>query len=250
MTRPDMPVRTGLTLFLGFALAAWFLASASLYLTHQISLLGHVALSSPALYFLCICVHDGVHGVLARPRQLNQVAANLMTVVLGMPFPLLQDAHLRHHRRVGHPDDPEHAVYSAELWQLPIRLVVVPWLYLRGITRLSAPLALLTVAQIALSTGALLWFGLPLLKAWVVPVAAAVVWFGFTTVYVPHSRHKERLMPWMQFHTGHHDDHHFDVRYPWPQYAQIRAWRFRHGLEQPTSEREGRFVQALAREVL
>lgn len=248
MNRPNYRVRTGLTLALGATLAMWTLMSAWRAARGDISLLTHLVASCPALYFLCICVHDGVHGVLARPRWVNQAGASALSLVIGLPFPLLQEAHLRHHRRMGHPDDPEYVVYSAQWWQLPGRLVLVPWYYLRGIVRLDRARQVQTVAQLALTAVVLAWGGAVLWQVWALPVLLAIVWFGFTTVYVPHCPYADRLMPWFQTHSGWHHDHHFDVRYPWPQYAQIRAWRFDHGLT-PESASEERWVRWCAREL-
>lgn len=245
MNRPSLQLRTGPMFALGVALSLWVLASAWCCLRGSIPLPLHVAQSAPALYFLCICVHDGVHGVLLRPRPLNQWASGVFGLLLWMPFPLLQRAHLEHHRRVGSPDDPEHIIYDAAPWQLPWRLVLVPALYLRSMGELPRSKQIAVTAQLVASVGVLVVGGGALAAAWLIPLVLAVAWFGFTTVYVPHSRYADRLMPWLDWHSGWHVDHHFDVRYPYPQYVEIRLWRVAHGL-QPISERELRVLRWLA----
>lgn len=248
MTRMDVDLRTGLMFALGVALSSAVLVSVWGTMRGAVPTVVHLGVCVPALYFLCICVHDGVHGVLLRPRWLNQWAAGAFGCLLGMPFPLLQRAHLEHHRMVGRPDDPEHIIYSAAPWQLPWRLLLVPLYYLRSARRLSRPLQLATAAQLVGTAGVLAVGGAELAAAWLTPLMLAVGWFGFTTVYVPHSRYADRLMPWLNWHSGWHDDHHFDVRYPYPQYIDIRLWRIRHGLE-TVSDRELRVLQWLAADV-
>jgi fatty acid desaturase len=146
-----------------------------------------------------------------------------MSLLIGLPFPLLRSTHLRHHRALGAADDPEAAVYRAAWWQLPLVLPMVPLLYARSFGQLPRRLQAATALHLALVAGAALWLG-PLALGWAVPAVLAIAWFGFTTVYVPHSRHAGSLMKLLQLHSGWHHDHHSDVRFPYPQYAQLRAW--------------------------
>jgi hypothetical protein len=50
-------------------------------------------------------------------------------------------------------------------------------------------------------------------------------------------------MKWLRLHSGWHDDHHGDVRFPYPQYAQLRAWNLAR------SQQRDRVTEWLARPV-
>ncbi len=254
MSPPPFPVRRGLTLWFGLALALWAAASAGLYLDGGRGLAAHIALSGPALYFLCICVHDAVHGVMCRSRGLNQLAGFGLSLVILLPFPLLQSAHLTHHRRVGHDDDPEHVVYGVGLLALLVRLPLVPLYYLRSLADMRGQDRALTVLHIVLSGGASWALAqhvgvMGVVLGWWLPVLLTVMWFGFTTVYVPHSRYAARLMPHLTTHSGWHFDHHRDPRYPFSQYVQLRAHHLRLGIAPFGTPREQRVIGWLARPV-
>ena len=82
-----------------------------------------------------------------------------------------------------------------------------------------------------------LFFGLIRSGTWssvgrpvVAPSVATVAWFGFATVYVPHSRHADRLMPYFTEHSGWHHDHHRAPQYPFNQYLELRDFHLRHGV--------------------
>lgn len=241
-------VRPGLTGVLGLTLSLWVANAVVRLMQGHHGLASHLVLTVPALYFLCICVHDGVHGVLHRHKRTNDVAATLLAGVVGLPFPLLRSTHLQHHRRFGTEDDPERVIYSASLWQLPFRLPLVPFFYLRGLRALSRLELIVTAVHVVTLALVLATGGTPLLLGWALPALMAIVWFGFTTVYVPHSRYAPRLMPWLQAHSGWHFDHHKDLRYPFPQYAQLRAWHLDNGAS-PSSPLEGRILRLLAKRV-
>ena len=234
--------RLGLSAWLGFALCAWSVDSFIRWASGERSLLVHTLLVFYPVYFTCICIHDAVHGVLWRSRRGNDLGGFLMSLVIGLPFPLLRYTHLRHHRVLGAHDDPEAAVYRAAWWQLPLVLPVVPLIYARSFPRLSRRLRLLTLLHSLLVGSAALWLG-PLVLGWALPAVLAIAWFGFTTVYVPHSQYSGSLMKLLQLHSGWHDDHHADVRFPYPQYAQLRAWNLAQ------AQQRDRVTELLARPV-
>ncbi len=196
-----------------------------------------------ASYFLCICIHDAVHGVLVKQRWLNQLGGFVFGLLIGLPFPLLQRAHLHHHGRVGHDDDPEAVVYRSPLWQLPLRLPFIPFFYLRRLSRLSwfeRAVVVVHVAAVVSVVAVAERHGVPLLMTWPLPTLVAVMWFGFTTVWVPHGPMASSMMRLFNAHSGWHDDHHADTRYPFPQYAQLRAHHLSVGTTQPVSVGEAR----------
>lgn len=240
-TAPFRP-RLGLPLLFGLALSAHIVDS----------VVDGVAAPRPwwrlllamsASYFLCICIHDAVHGVLVRQRWLNQVGGVIFGLFIGLPFPLLQRAHLHHHGRVGHDDDPEAVVYRSPLWQLPLRLPFIPFFYLRTMSRLSWLERTVVVAHVAVVVSIVVVAearGVPLLTTWALPTLASVMWFGFTTVWVPHGPNAAAMMRVFNAHSGWHDDHHADTRYPFPQYAELRAHHLAVGTTQPVSAGEAR----------
>ncbi len=246
--RPSPP-RPGLTAWLGSALLIGASSSAMAWSAGQITLGRHLLTSVPMLYFLFICVHDGVHGVLHRSRRLSDGLGWLFAAAAGLPFPLLRGAHLRHHRAAGQDRDPERIIYGASLPGLLLRLPLVPLYYLRELRYLRAG-ARLSVAAHLLGWALLVAAsGRPLVLGWLLPVGIAVIWFGFTTVYAPHSRHSERLMRWLNVHSGYHWDHHRDPRYPFHQYFQLRLHNLRRHGVRPSWRHEERVLAALTTEL-
>ena len=252
MSRATFAPRHGLSLVFGAALALHIVDSVVAGLSAPRPW-WRLLLVMMATYFLCICIHDAVHGVLHRRRRVNQSAGFVLGLIVGLPFPLLQHAHLLHHRRVGHDDDPEAAVYRSSLLTLPLRLPLIPLFYLRTLKRLRASQLLLTALHVLIVVGVVgiaEQNGVPLLATWAPPTLLAVMWFGFTTVWVPHGPEAARFMRWFNAHSGWHDDHHADPRYAFPQYAQLRAHRLVVGDAQPVSPGEARRTQRLGAPVL
>lgn len=227
--------RPGLTCLLGVALALTALSQALAYSSGAIGFARHLLWTVPCLYFLCICVHDAVHGVSLKNKRANNLVGFVLALVITLPFPLLQSAHLKHHRAIAKQrqganvdvtDDPEAVVYQSSVWSLVLRLPFIPFWYLRSL-RSMRPLAIaLTffhLGLVAAAAVALHVAGVDVLSAWAAPVLLAIVWFGFTTVYVPHGPHAPLLMRFLNAHSGWHDDHHRDPRFPFHQYATVRA---------------------------
>ncbi len=249
MTRPTFPVRPGLSLVFGLALVAHIADAVIMVLEGVHRPWWRTGLLMVAFYFLCICIHDAVHRVLVRHRGTNQLMGFLFGLMVGLPFPLLQKAHLHHHRRVGFEDDPEAVVYRTPFRWLWLRLPLVPVYYLRTLKQLTFLELFATALHLSIVAGVIaggLMSGIPVLQAWALPALGAVMWFGFTTVYVPHGPESQRWMKWFTAHSGWHDDHHADPRYPFAQYAQLRAFRISHGTAEPLSGAEGRRIAWLA----
>ncbi|MFT5583953.1 MAG: fatty acid desaturase [Cognaticolwellia sp.] len=221
MKRAQMTARPGLTLLLGITLLISAMSSAVQWMQGGISLIEHLGTTIPMLYFLFICIHDGVHSVLSGSRWVNDAAATLLAGAVGLPFALLRHAHLHHHAHLGQPSDPEGRIYNSSIWELPMTLLAVPFIYLVQLPKLGWKSAAAVCIQLTLLVSAMTLFP-SLLTAWALPVLLGVLYFGFTTVYAPHSRHHGRLMPWLNLHSGYHHDHHRDPRYPFHQYFQLR----------------------------
>jgi fatty acid desaturase len=63
--------------------------------------------------------HDGVHGLIARGRRLNDFVANLAVgVPLLLPIHIYRALHLSHHHHLGEESDPERVLlYRGQPWQ-------------------------------------------------------------------------------------------------------------------------------------
>ncbi|HEY1099327.1 MAG TPA: hypothetical protein VGF99_10370, partial [Myxococcota bacterium] len=125
---------------------------------------------------------------------------------------------------------------------------LIPLFYLRTMTRLSTLERLLVVMHAAIVVGVVVVAehnGVPLLSTWAPPTLLAVMWFGFTTVWVPHGPNAATFMRFFNAHSGWHDDHHADPRYPFPQYAQLRAHHLAVGISDPVSIGEARRTRQL-----
>ena len=252
--RVPFELSVGVDCALGFTLLAWVAwrvvleRTAATTSTPALHYAVHLAATVPALYFTCICVHDAVHGVLLRDARANQLAGFIMSLGIGLPFAVLQHTHLHHHRTVGTEHDPERVLYGASPWGLPLLLPVVPALYARFLMRLHTRALLLTAVHCTAVGAALVFSGPHLVIYWAIPAALATGWFGFTTVYVPHCQHRGVLMRYMCAHSGYHDDHHRDPRFPFSQYVPLRAWHLAHGAI-PTFRAEPAVLALLSRRV-
>lgn len=67
---------------------------------------------------MLVLYHDGVHGLIARPRRLNDFIVNLaIGVPLLLPVHLYRALHQRHHQCLGSVDDPERSLlYRDQAW--------------------------------------------------------------------------------------------------------------------------------------
>jgi fatty acid desaturase len=235
--------RPGLTLVLGVVLALASVSSSAAYAVGAISFLAHLCVAVPCLYFLCICIHDGVHGVFLKDRRIGNAAGFLLSLVIALPFPLLQSAHLKHHRVIAQRErrrgsvvdvdehDPEAIVYEASLPALLLRLPFIPLWYLRSVRDMRASSVALTALHlgiVGMVVVLLFEHGVDVMMVWAAPVLVAIGWFGFTTVYVPHGPHAKVLMRVFNAHSGWHHDHHRSPQFPFHQYAAVRALHLEH----------------------
>ncbi len=249
-SKARFPIRAGLTWWLGSALLAWVAWRVGLQLVEPGPLGWHLAAVMPAQFMLCVCIHDAVHGVLIRPRRLNFAAGVLLAMGVLLPFPLLRRTHLLHHDTVHEPEDPERSVYAFEPLELLVRLPSIPLIYMINWRLLGGVEKVVCAAVLAAIVGgvggsAYVFGVVATLGAWVLPSVATIGWFGFATVYVPHSRHAERLMPYFTEHSGWHHDHHRAPQYPFNQYIELRDFHLRHGVFEPRGP-EASVVRVLA----
>lgn len=248
--RASFPIRAGLTLWLGLTLLAWEVSQIGGYLDGRFGCLELWIRLIPAQFMLCVCIHDAVHGVITKRPRLCSAAGVLLATGVFLPFPLLRRAHLKHHSTLHHHDDPERVVYDTPARSLLFKLPVIPLSYLQNWRLLSGKDRVLTVAVIsglALIGTAIAWvFGLTaLLYGWLLPSLLTVCWFGFTTVYVPHSRDSAWLMRFFTEHSGWHHDHHCSPQYPFNQYIELRNFHLSHHVFEPRGQ-EARVIRWLS----
>lgn len=207
----------------------------------------HVLVTVPTLYFVCICIHDCCHFMLTPKRWLTDTIGFFLSMLLGIPFPLLRASHLSHHRLFGTPDDPEAVVYNAKWYQLPVRLFWVPVYYCREWPNLKRVEQVVCVVHMSLVASALLLGGSLVWVGFVVPAFIAIAWFGATTVYAPHSPHAGKWMRALTGHSGYHYEHHRNVAVPYNQYWELRLRDLRVGLSVPNYAFEEAMLDVLNR---
>ncbi len=87
--------RPGLTAWLGASLLLASISSALAWSQGVVTLPAHLVTTVPMLYFVFICIHDGVHGALNRDRRVSDAIAWVMGSITVLPFPLLRQARHR-----------------------------------------------------------------------------------------------------------------------------------------------------------
>ena len=166
--------------------------------------------------------HDAWHGLCFVPRSLNNWAgAWLYASPVGIPFSHDRHRHLRHHKRVGLPDDPDWINYSNAGRDSRVQLILfltgrllgtllvsTIWSVLvRGRARIQAgdeaagvsPRAdwlRIATCQALLFSGATLWLGVwayPLL--WLLPLATVAAFCNGVRAFVEHSADADEDVP-------------------------------------------------------
>lgn len=189
-----------------------------------------LALSFNAAFLL---LHEGMHGMLARGERRNRWASFLGGLPLLVPASAYRVLHVRHHRDLGGPDDPEdyRNLAGPHAWLLqwvrlllgvPLYLVAIPLLGLRygaSADRRRILLELLLIAAALAAAVALLPTPL-LLRLWLLPALAAGVLtslrgfaqHGLTDPDDPHANARtmrpNRVVAALLLHENHHLEHH------------------------------------------
>jgi fatty acid desaturase len=92
-------------------------------------------LAALALNAFVLLLHEGMHGILLKDRRLNRWLSVALGATVLMSFTAYQVLHLRHHRYLGDPRDPDdYHNYSSDpavVWRLHfVRLFLGTFLYL------------------------------------------------------------------------------------------------------------------------
>jgi fatty acid desaturase len=143
LSRPDARKRVEeFAVFLGLAAIGFTVSIRARAAGSILLLLAGIAITAIALNTFPLLMHEGMHGVLFARRAWNQAASVLLGAAFLMSFTAYRVMHLRHHRYLGDPRDPDdYHNYSRSrvaVWLLHfVRLTLGPLLYLALIPLLA-----------------------------------------------------------------------------------------------------------------
>lgn len=194
-----------------------------------LSLTGHVLLATVCLVMLMVVAHDAIHSAAHGDHRLNSVVGWMASVACGVPFPMLMNNHLRHHRHVDTAADPERFCVGPA-WQLPMRWPgMLAFYYLDTWPRLSRRAQ--TQSVVFLSSLVIAVAVVPqLVTLWVLPLVGAATLFACFTVWLPHGPLGDVVMRLAPGLTGYHDDHHARPAFPAHQYRALNRWHVATGV--------------------
>lgn len=243
--------------------AWWLAASWSLFTLSALSvrfgalpLALHLLVATATLLVLMVVAHDAIHFAAHADVKTNVRVGWLASLACGVPFPMLANNHLRHHRLVDTAQDPERFCLGPA-WQLLVRWpAMLGFYYLDTWPRLQRSARLQAIAYLA-SVVMLVTVAPALLVLWVLPLLFAATLFACFTVWLPHGPLGAFVMKVAPALTGFHDDHHARPGFPAHQYGELHRWHQSRGVvtrQQPVEtdslERATEAGEALAARVL
>ena len=216
--------------------AWWLAASWSLFglsavgvLSTALPLALHLLVATAALVVLMVVAHDAIHFAAHADVKMNVRVGWLASLACGVPFPMLANNHLRHHRLVDTAQDPERFCLGPA-WQLLVRWpAMLGFYYLDTWPRLQARARVQAVAYLV-SVVVLVTAAPVLLVLWVLPLLFAATLFACFTVWLPHGPLGAFVMKVAPGLTGFHDDHHARPAFPAHQYGQLNRWHRQQGV--------------------
>lgn len=195
----------------------------------ELSLTGHVLLATVCLVMLMVVAHDAIHSAAHGNHRLNSVVGWVASVACGVPFPMLMNNHLRHHRHVDTAADPERFCLGPA-WQLPVRWPgMLAFYYLDTFPRLSRRARTQSVVFLASLVIAVVLVP-QLMTLWVLPLIGAATVFACFTVWLPHGPLGDVVMSLAPGLSGYHDDHHARPAFPAHQYRALHQWHVATGV--------------------
>jgi fatty acid desaturase/membrane-associated phospholipid phosphatase len=136
LTKPNLRerAREG-AVFVGLALLGFLISAKAISVASSAMLAVGIAISAVALNTFPLLMHEGMHGTLLPNRRWNWIVSVWLGSVFLMSFTAYRVLHIRHHRYLGDPRDPDdYHNYSRSrlvVWSLHfVRLAVGPLLYL------------------------------------------------------------------------------------------------------------------------
>ena len=143
LTKPNLRerAREG-AVFVGLAVLGFLISSKAISVASGTMLAVGIAITAVALNTFPLLMHEGMHGTLLPRRRWNWIVSVLLGSVFLMSFSAYRVLHIRHHRYLGDPRDPDdYHNYSRSrlvVWSLHfVRLAVGPLLYLAMIPVLA-----------------------------------------------------------------------------------------------------------------
>lgn len=244
--------------------SAWWLAASWSLLTLSalsvrfgaLPLALHLLAATASLVVLMVVAHDAIHFAAHADVKTNVRVGWLASLACGVPFPMLANNHLRHHRLVDTAQDPERFCLGP-VWQLLVRWpAMLGFYYLDTWPRLQRSARFQAIAYLA-SVVMLVTVAPALLVLWVLPLLFAATLFACFTVWLPHGPFGAFVMKVAPALTGFHDDHHARPAFPAHQYAELNRWNRSRGVvtrQQPAAsdavERASKAGEVLAANVL
>ncbi len=194
-----------------------------------LSLTGHMLLATLCLVMLMVVAHDAIHSAAYGNQRINSLVGWVASVACGVPFPMLMNNHLRHHRHVDTAADPERFCLGPA-WQLPVRWPgMLAFYYLDTWARLSRRAR--TQSVVFLSSLVIAVALVPqLVTLWVLPLIGAATLFACFTVWLPHGPLGDVVMRLAPGLSGYHDDHHARPAFPAHQYRALHRWHVATGV--------------------
>lgn len=220
-------------------LAIWGVEGATAW--NAAALLAGVFGAAVAINALNLLMHEGMHGVLFAGRRANRAGSVFLGATVLMGFSAYRVMHLRHHRHLGTPLDPDdyhnYARRKGLVWLMhflrltvgcAVYVVAIPILALRFGTPVDRRAVALDYAAVAVLYAAVAWlvpFG-ALVAAWLAPltlVAVMVQVRGFTQHGIARAEdpllasrciQPNRLVAALVLHENHHLEHHIFPEVP------------------------------------
>lgn len=195
----------------------------------ELSLTGHVLLATICLVMLMVVAHDAIHSAAHGNHRLNSLVGWVASVACGVPFSMLMNNHLRHHRHVDTAADPERFCLGPA-WQLPVRWPgMLAFYYLDTFPRLSRRARTQSVVFLASLVIAVVLVP-QLMTLWALPLIGAATVFACFTVWLPHGPLGDVVMRLAPGLSGYHDDHHARPAFPAHQYRALHQWHVATGV--------------------
>ncbi len=189
----------------------------------------HVLVATAALVVVMVVAHDAIHFAAHADVKTNTRVGWLASLACGVPFPMLANNHLRHHRLVDTAQDPERFCLGPA-WQLLVRWpAMLGFYYLDTWPRLQVRARVQAVVYLV-SVVLLVTVAPVLLTLWVLPLLLAATLFACFTVWLPHGPLGAFVMKVAPALTGFHDDHHARPAFPAHQYGALHRWHQSRGV--------------------
>jgi fatty acid desaturase len=143
-------------------------------------------LAGASLHGISLFTHEGVHGTLSTNKPVNHLVSVLCALPVGQNFAAYKVLHLRHHKHLGLPGDPDHYPnYTRWTWLefvfywgrliigYPVYITAIPILGFRHGTARERCWILVEVTLLAVLIAGVLYSPVPrswLLHAWLIPM--------------------------------------------------------------------------------